>query len=98
MYILICVIFYFEILFIWNILVCGSTKTYTINNKKLFIKVIFFKECMSLDRYLCIWMFCLSVCVCVPCVTGLCSSQRRALDPLELEFLMAVGYHMGDRN
>lgn len=34
---------------------------------------------------MCVWMFCPCACVCTLSVPGACKSQKRALDPLELE-------------
>lgn len=37
---------------------------------------------------LCVWVFCLHVCLCPTCMAGVCEGQKRALDPLKLELQM----------
>lgn len=42
---------------------------------------------------------CLPECMYVAiCVLGACGSQKRAFDPLELEFQIAVSHHVGAWN
>ena len=41
---------------------------------------------------LCVQVYCLHVCICVP---GAREGEKRALDPLELELYTVVGHHVG---
>jgi hypothetical protein len=45
------------------------------------------------------WMvFCLHVCLCTMCVPCAHKGQKRASDPLELDFQTVVSHHMGAGN
>lgn len=54
----------------------------------------FFFEVKMLKNF-CVWVFCLRVCLCTTCVPVSCRSQKRVLDPLELECQMVVSHHCG---
>ena len=43
---------------------------------------------------LCVWIFCLHVCLCIMCVPGACRGQKRASDPVELELQIVVRCHV----
>ena len=43
-------------------------------------------------------VFCLRVYLCNTCVSGAHRSQKRALDPLDLELQMVVGRHVSEGN
>lgn len=47
---------------------------------------------------LCIWVFCLHVCMCIPCVSGTYRGWKMWLDPIEVESWMAAGHHVGVGN
>jgi hypothetical protein len=47
---------------------------------------------------LCVWVFCLHVCLCPTCMAGVCEGQKRALDPLKLELQMLVNHYVGAGN
>lgn len=44
---------------------------------------------------LCVWVFCLRVCLCTMCVPGAHESQKRALYPLVPELQTVVSYCVG---
>ena len=51
-----------------------------------------------LSFILCVWMFCLHVCMCTVCVPG-ALEVRRALKSLKLEFIqMVASHHVGAEN
>ena len=52
------------------------------NNKKINKKV------------LCVWVFCLHVCLCNTCMLGTYRSQKKMSDPLHLELQMVVSHYM----
>lgn len=48
------------------------------------------KNCLLL----CVQVFCLHVCLCIFCTPGIHRGQKRALDPLELEFYIFVSHEV----
>lgn len=60
--------------------------------------VFYFCCCCHCFRFiyffiLCIWVFCLHVCVCIPWVSGACSVQKTSLDPQGLALQTKILVH-----
>jgi hypothetical protein len=48
--------------------------------------------------YLCVWVFCLHICLGIMSVPDVCKGQKRASDPLELELPTAMSCHRSAKN
>jgi hypothetical protein len=65
-----------------------------------FSYVIFIMLICALNFYsqiLCVWVFCLHVCLYIACMSGVSRDQKTS-DPLELNTQMVVSHHVGTGN
>lgn len=54
-------------------------------NQILHLKILSYCQLFIHFITLCVWMFCLPVCMCTTCMPGALGDQKGALDPLKLE-------------
>lgn len=58
--------------------------------KNVSYMIFFLSQCTKYNltlykKYLCVWVFCLRVCLCIMIMYGANGGQKSALDPLEVE-------------
>jgi hypothetical protein len=61
-------------------------------------KQFIFYLVLYLNFILCVWLFCLHVCLCTTCMPCACRGQKRASDPLEVELKTVGRHHVGAGN
>lgn len=66
-------------------------------NSLEFIHLGFVSHC-ALMIYLCLWVFCLYICLYTRCISGIHGGHKRALNPQGLALWMVVGHHAGTGN